>query len=239
MKKSFLYIIAIFFALSSCSKNDDIFEQYFEDWDMMIPYQNVSKSKTYKLLDALIDNMDKNEVYIINFPSNSLNYPSVTKFNEYLWNNKETNAFFERGDCAFVLISTYLSSLKTNRYKAVDDGFVLGNKWLHLFDYVLTSEICMSNMNVAEKVRLMVLALERLKYGFTNVFNDGSNMISTNLLDYNIMISIMLSSNYTPFVNDIKPMLREAGMGAVYAVPFDNFYLIPECARQFINDNKK
>ena len=235
MKKSVFYVFAILLAFSSCSKadefNDSLFEEYFGDWGC----QDVSDSETYHLLEALIDNMDENQGYLFLFPSSYNNYPSVTKFNEYMWDNKEAATFFERDDCVSVLISTYLNSLKMNRYKAVDDGWLLENQWLFLFDYVLTSEICMSKMNVKEKVQLMVLVLERVKYEFIN------------LTDLTIMISIMLSSTYAPFVNDVKPMLREAAMGTVYWLQTDDGRsltvnqftdLITGYARQFINDKK-
>jgi len=234
---------------SSCSTNElndpESIKEFFEEWDITIPYRDVSKSKTYKLLEALIDHIDKNQVYIIYYPSSDIFYPSVAKFNEHIWNNKEAAALFEGDDCASVLISTYQKYLKTNRYKAVGDGWSLENHWLNFFEYVLTSEMCMSKMNLDEKVQLMVLALEKSKYVSFKVLNDGRNLICPNINDYNIMISIMLSINYAPFVSNVKPI--EASMGALFlSLLSDDTVLIGEqCndlitgyAKQFITDNK-
>ena len=226
--------------LSSCATNDsDIFEDtsdiladIYEEWGIMIPYQDVSKSKTYNLLEALIDHIDKNQVLLITFPSSSLTYPSVTKFNEHLLNSEEAVAFFKREDCVFVLISTYLSNLKTER--GYGDNYYSKFYFLEL---VLSSEMFMSEMNLSEKVQLMALALERIKYeeSYPEPFT--------------IMISIMLSSNYTSFVNDVKPMLLELGMGVGYGLVTNDGCLVPgydlqandlltEYAKKFINDNK-
>jgi len=53
-KVSFI-CLALFLTFGSCSMdklNDAGIIEYFEEWDITIPYQDVSKSKTYKLLDA-------------------------------------------------------------------------------------------------------------------------------------------------------------------------------------------
>jgi len=272
MKKSVLYLLAILFALSSCSKKEadveevenefeffeyyskifetyfedyDYFEEYFGDWDTTIFYQVVSESETYKLLEALIDHIDVNRGYIIADGINAV-YHTVTHFNEYLWNNKEAMELFEKEDCVYVLTSTYLNSLKTVTpiiNGNLLDSMLLNNvfleeiwlyrKWLDYLHYVLTSEIFMSKMNITEKIQLMVLVLERAKY---TLFKRST--------EYNIMISIMLSSNYTPFVNDIKPVLYEGISGAVYIfepdlLKWDQAYsVIAGYAIQFINDNK-
>ena len=234
MKKSALYILAILFALSSCSKKEDKVE-YFEEYGIMVPYRDVSKSATYHLLEVLIDHIKNNNVNIAYLPGF---IPSVTKFNQYLWNNKEAAAFLERKDCASVLISTYFNCMKkpnkcikldsTGMWKCEDEDIFF---WF--LSYFMTSEICMSKMNLTEKVHLMALTLESTKYEFmTSPFNN------------NIMISIMLSSNYTPFVEDIKPKLRQAIGGVSYWVEMGGDYyqqdaLIKKYAKQFINDNKK
>ena len=247
MKKAFLYVLGILFTLSSCSKADGFNDSIFEEYGITIPYKKASDSETDHLLKALIDNLDENQIYLFYFFSSDTNYPSVTKFNEYMRNNKETVAFFEKDDCVPVLISACLNSLKTNRYKAVDGGWTLENQWFYFLYYILTNEICMSKMNITEKVQLMVLSLEKLKYGFSKVSDNDSNWTSTNYIDYTIMISIMLSSNYTPFVNNVKPLLRESMTGATYClwsydgtpIVGDHFIdLITKYAKQFINDNK-
>ena len=64
-------------------------------------------------------------------------------------------------------------------------------------------------------------------------------MTITGIDDINIMFSIMIASNYIPFIDDIKPILREVGTGAIYTLyPPDNYNLIAIYARQFLNDNQ-
>ena len=258
MKNSFLFIFAILLGLCSCSMdsltddssediNDpDAIKEYFKDWDITIPYQDVSESKTFQLLDALIEYIDKNQVSILFYPSSDIFYPSVTKFNEYIWKSKEAAALSEREDCALVLLSTYQKFLMTNRFKLVDDYWPVDNLWLRFFDYFLTSELCMSKLNLAEKVQLMVMALEKSKYGVLKIYESGS-MTNTSILDYNIMNSIMLSSDYAPYINKAKPMLFEFASGSIYGLAkSDGTYLtgkeyndfIAGYAKQFINDYK-
>ena len=258
MKKSVLYVLAVFFVFSFCSpKNDfddceicnvidifnfsDIFEEneeYFEEWDITIPYQNVSDLITYKCLECLIGNMRGN-IFYSDALSNQSAY-SLTDFNNYLRKNKEATAFFKRKDCVSVLISTYLIYLKTEEYLKAGSGDqcrTLGIKsCFHFLEFVLSSNMFMSKMNVKEKVQLMVLALESAKH-----VNSTSSYVS-----YTVMISIMLSSNYTPFVKDVKPMLMETVSCYYYVgdygIPGVGIWgatdLITKYAKQFINDNK-
>jgi hypothetical protein len=228
MKKFALYLLSILMALNSCSMNEygEPVEMYYEDWGITVPYQDVSKSKTYIFLKALIDQIDKNQVYLITYPSNDIDYPYVTKFNEYLWNSKEAADFFKRKDCIPVLISTYIVNLKAER-----------DIRSTILDLLLASDIFMSKMNITEKKQLMVLALERAKY--LEYSRPGP---------FTIMISIMLSSNYTPFVEDVKPRLRETSV--YYYLNVDDNYsirpgyniqandLIIGYATQFLNHNK-
>ena len=245
MKKPVLYVFAILLAISSCSqKNEEIFGEYFEEWNITIPYKDVSQSETYHLLEAVIDYVDKNQAILIAFPSSNMNHQSVTHFNEYFNNSEEAIALFKRKDCGFVLISTYLDFLMSKKYQTIDSEW-WGNKFFTFLELVLSSEMCMSAINVAEKVHLMVLSFESLKYE------------PYRLRHFNIMISIMLSSNYPPFVKDLKPLLRETTMGAYYHLvtspdclkpglftsgcPMDldqTAVLLTGYARQFIKNNK-
>ena len=228
-----------------------IFEEYFGDWDTTVFYQEIYNSETYNLLENLIDYIDKNQIRLIYY--SNFNYPSVTKFNEYVCDSEEAAAFFNRDDCVSVLISTFLYRLKMGRYKMADYNYLYwNNAWSSFFEYILKSEISMSKMNVTEKVQLMVLALEKYRYGFICVHNDslldglvdGFYRINQKAAAENIMISIMLSNDYTPFVKDVKPILVESTQGAMYSVPSTymaqtrDYFLFPRYARQFINDNK-
>lgn len=241
MKKSVIYISAItLLVLGACSEKDEYggdvpSEEY---WGITVPYHDVSGTETYNLLDKLIGYLDKTQARTIYFPSSNLNYPSVTKFNEHLAKSEEAVAFFKRDDCIFVLISTYLSNLETERHSFGNGYWELYNERFSFLELVLASDMSMNKMNITEKVQSMALALERARYEEYSYH-----------YPFNIMISVMLSSNYTPFVNDIKPMLRELGMGVGYDLLKDQKALfvntteysdlITGYAKQFINDNKQ
>jgi len=267
MKKSVLFVLAIVLALCTCTPNggsddpnipeetselpieepedpedpeifDDYFEEYFGNWD----YQAVFETETYHLLEAVIDYIDENWTRLFNW-----NDKSITRFNKYFRNSEEAVILFEREDCVYVLISTYLHSIKTERYLLKDDDLWVGSKWFTFLETILFCDMLMDEMNLTEKIQLMVLALERSKYELTRP------------MTFNIMISIMLSSNYSPFINDIKPLLHETVTGLAYylvtspdCVPpsiappphcrvMDNnkeHNLIKRYANHFINDNK-
>jgi hypothetical protein len=92
----------------------------------------------------------------------------------------------------------------------------------------------------------MVLALESdrpIHYSYMDYIN-GEIVEEVRIVKCtDIMISIMLSSNYTPFVKNVKPILCESPMGVSYGldcpISLDQFEnLITGYAKQFINDNK-
>jgi len=226
MKMSIFYIFAIFFAFTSCGTQDEYLDNYFDEWDITIPYQDVSKTKTYSLLLKLINYLSENflpdDVPVHSSYLHTL-YP--TDFNNYLRDNEDAAEFFKRDDCAIVLMSEYFTSLKTEP-----------NRDFYFFEVLLTSDMFMSKLDVTEKVQMMVLAFERAKYK-----GCGCN-------PFTIMISIMLSSNYTPFVEVVKPMLFEVSI-CNYGLRMVDTKVIPGIdkqatdfikgfAKQFINDNK-
>ena len=257
MKNSFLYILAILLALSSCSSNEDfnipnsiIDEEYLEEWGIMEYDRDVSDAKTYRLLEALIDNIIENNASIFFYYGGSINNPPVlTRFNEYIGNNKEAADLFEREDCVSVLLSAYLKSLKDGLHLQATDVLTFAESRFYRLELVLSSEMFQSKMSATEKVQLMVLELERtkhetsIKYGFY------------------MMFSIMQSSNYSPFVNNVEPMLQDATFLKLgwesaqyvfwpYHIEIQNntgnyltldqtIELMRQYAKQFINDNKK
>ena len=267
MKKSVIYAIALLLVLSSCTPkvvpNDpiiheepsfsfppiedyDILATIFENWGITIPYEDVTQLETYHLFESVIEYMDKNQVRLLAYPSSAWQHQSVTWFNERFRESKEADAFFQKEDCGYVLISTYLDYLMTKRYLIIDDEF-WANKFFCFLSYVLHSEMCMDKLNITEKVQLMALALEKSKH---NSYQPRTFMI---------MISIMLSSNYPPFVEEVKPQLTQAASGVCYCflswnngktncpgwgndtegVDTESNVFIRGYAMQFINDNKK
>jgi hypothetical protein len=253
MKKPVLYVLVILLAFCSCSTKDDsefndsddsefdaseMFKEIFENWDC----QDVFKSETYHLLETLIDYIDEKLLYPLPSWSSYRHTYYPTVFNDTLQKNKEAVAFFKKEDCVFVLISTYLTAIKTNKYLMIEvpdctgcDGFI-ENMWYSYLEWVLSSNMFISKMNATERIQLMVLVLERIKYEKRGAYA------------FSIPISIMLSSNYTSFVNDVKPKLREVNLCRYGLQSNDNITvpgiddqtsdLIIGYAKRFIKDNK-
>jgi len=228
MKRSIYFVLIIQLILTACS-NDSMNEvsddSFLAEWDITIPYQDVTQTETYHLLEVLIDSIDKNQARFVLF--------TVTYLNEYIWNNEEATALFQREDCVSVLISTYLISIQTKKFLIQDDSWWTPMRFRFL-EFILMSDRFMDKMNKTEKNQLMVLALEMAKY---------EECTST---PFSIMISIMRSCNYEHFVNDV--IIREASSGVSYwfemkdGSVWDNVEqthtLLIKYAKQFINDNK-
>ena len=241
IKKLVLYVLSILLVLSSCSSDElngsGSFKEYFGEWVA----QDVSKSESFNLLAALIDEMDEN--LLLPQPIYSSYIPPLypTELNNYLQDNKEAVALFEREDCVYVLISTYQATTTKTEYHLDNNS----KKKFLLFEMVLSSDMFISKMNASEKSQLMVLALASPNNVGGLPGYGGSGNVGN---PFTIMISIMLSSNYPPFVEDIKPMLVELGSGyglqstenaiTVPGIDSQATDLIRGYAQQFLNDNK-
>jgi len=218
-QKSALYVLAILLALSSCSNDAEIFEECFEEWGITIPYQDVSKSKTYKSMVALLDHLDKTLDHRHNLPSHSsyANFHTFTQFNSHLNNDEKAATFIEREDCISVLRSAYIAAIKDTKYN------------LELcplfFEWLLASDVFIAKLDVTEKNQIMVLALEGVKVKYRGNY----------FMHFSIMTSIMLSSNYTPFVEDVynpNPWIRDAAFRVLLGnhsmvEKEDGYYLVP------------
>jgi len=246
MKKSVTYVFTILLALNSCSMEDneqDMLKEIYKEWGITISYQDVFNSETYYLLENLLDSLNEN--LLLPQPVHSSYMPTLfpTEMNNYLRNSNEAAVFFDREeDCISVLISTYLTNLKTAYNMSYLDYEDLKNhRKFNFFEMLLSSEMLLSKMSSTEKVQLMVLAFERAKY---------TKFCSPH--PFTIMISIMLSSNYLPFINDIVPMIIECSP-CIYCLKMNNDTLLPgssenkhsqatdlikRYAKQFIKDNK-
>jgi len=206
MKKIVFYVLTLVLTLSSCSFESD------ED------NQDISKPKTYYLLTNLINYIDKNLMSVVPDLRSSLHPIFPTEFNKILRSNKEATTLFEREDCVEFLISTYETAINTNKYLMVDVPNCIGcygfveDMWYFYLEWVLSSEMFMYKMNINEKVELMELALERINYEKRSPY------------PFNILISIMLSSNYNKFVQDVKPMLIELS-SYYYGLKSNDYYV--------------
>ena len=235
---NFTACIVLALVLNACSANmgDDeyfgyVFDELLEKWGFT--YQNVCPSvtdaveypepwdadakKTFVIPDETICSMStcgllvsclKDPVYIGNWTMNNLYAPGVSLFNNELRENIMALEFFNRSDFYPVLISKYLSVIKVTELEgsAVVGSAVNGPGYL---EWILASDMCLSAMSQNAKVQLMVIALERTKYAVDFEKNQACM----------IMISIMKSCKYTPFMEDIEPRLIETSSGYAMLEP--------------------
>jgi hypothetical protein len=158
-------------------------------------------------------------------------------FHDYHRQDKMAVEFFSRRDFYSVLKYKYRSVIK----EILDfiDGkgvFVVNVGYLEM---LLASDMTMSELSKKEKIQLMGMALERMKYVSSRHDKSGSCQL---------MIAIMKSCKYKPFVKDIEPRLFEATYGYVMTEPdgeiltnvLDNHHvdMIVKYAKRFLNEQK-
>ena len=267
MKKSinFILSIALVIAIHACSTNmDDSFDDFLKEWELS--YQNVCSSvtdavkvpepwnvdvaRTFVIPDETIRAMSTCgllDTYLM-FPStpdpNGGNFynPAITEFNANLRENKVAIELFERSDCFPVLAAKYLKCIKEikppdSKYGPYDRIW----KVVDFLEWLLLSDMCMTVLDEKKKNQLMAMAL---------VFKEKSIANGQFWLEsYNLMISIMISCNYKPFVTEVGPRIRE-GAGGYYLIDSDNgkfqsnalsashVELILKHAKQFLNEQK-
>jgi len=170
--------------------------------------------------------------------SSNLYNPSVTEFNSSLRKNKIAIEFFKRRDCFPVLASKYLTLINENECRPMEGGFRVGK--IDYIEKLLASDLCMSVLNKNKKNQLMAMALafeEKNRVCYNEIF-----LAQT----YTIMISIMLWDNYTPFIENVGPRIREGAVG-YYLVEsngdilcncllFSHVELIVKYAKEFLNE---
>jgi len=179
-----------------------------------LPEETFSSMSTCGLVITLLEH-PKNRMlgpFGMEFSDSSL--PGVTMFNNYVRNNKVTSELFQRDDCFSLLASRYQIVIEENRE--------ISGQILYL-EMLLSSDMCMSVMNKKEKYLLMEMALQRKEHK-----NSRSSCTP------HIMISIMRSCNYKPFIDDVYPKLVEGTWGYSNLDSFD----IKKYAKQFLNDRK-
>jgi CRISPR-associated protein Cas8b1/Cst1 subtype I-B len=148
----------------------------------------------------------------------------VTMFNDAVKNESNAVNFFNSDDSFVVLVSKYNSIIN-------EEGGKVG--WLPFFEMLLASDLCIDSLNESEKIELMALALKRLDY--EKVFVNET---------CHIMISIMKSCNYAPFIEDIVPKLQETTWGYTFNVNDDvycgmvNYHanILIKYANQFLSE---
>jgi len=258
MKKSVFYVMVVLLALFSCTRNEsddlddvfvdvsDILENISEEWGVTVPYQDVSNTKTYHLLKDLMVYLRENVFYYVCPTCSKIPGCTPSECDSILRINNKANELIKRNDCVTVLISTYLNLFKTiiddidNDYDGRDPLCWIKIGKIEVLYSALSSKMFMSIFSKTEKVQLMALVLEMIKY--------EGNFINR-YAPYSIMISIMLSSDFPPFIENVKPMLIETGPFPCYELIMNNGYIWPgqddqasdliiDLSKQFIILNK-
>ena len=268
------FIMSLFWALAlnSCVANmsdNEInsfgnfnFDGSLSEWNKT--FQNVCPSVTDAVMRPVIWNVDVERSFVISdntiksmstcgllvtlleFPvyppmNNSTVSPSVTEFNAVLQKSKLAKEFFKRHDCYPVLVSKYLTLINESKCIPFEGGVV---PQIDYIEKLLASDLCMSVLDNNKKNQLMAMALafEEKNRGCNN------DIIIPLSQTYTIMISIMQVRNYTPFIEEVGPRIREASGGYYFVQPngdtqhfvltVSDAKLIVKFAKDFLNKQK-
>jgi len=131
--------------------------------------------------------------------------------------NKAAVELFKRDECISVLASKYLTVIKQ---KEETDR-------TEYFEILLSSDMCMKALNEREKILFMAMALERVK-------NKSESIRTKEPL--HIIVAIMKSCNYVPFLNEFGTEWTEGTWGYGICSVYEN--KIIEYAKQFLNEKK-
>jgi len=259
MKKAIYYLLMIQLMLSACLKNEESFDSFMADWESLQIYQNVCPSvtdaveypepwipeiwNTFEISGETINAMSTCGLLEtwLNHPAynnswspycthcSDMSRPAFLSFNMGVSRNEVSSEFFKRRDCVPVLAFKYLTFIKA---KSKPSGRQ------RCFEFLLASDMSMSVSNEMEKIQFMAMALEKMKYEKKEV--NGA---------CHIMVAIMLSCNYAPFVEEIGPKIEDSNFGytfrnleaGIYYSGFQDYHakIIIEYAKQFLNEKNK
>ena len=271
MKTSINFILSIILVLSACSTDTDDFNDFLAKWGITDQYQNVCPSVTDAVMcpeprtadgdrsvvitDETIRSMSTCgllvtmlEFPIYFAPISDFYYPSVIQFNSKLRDDKVAVELFERSDCFPVFAAKYIALIKENKEHPMKNesrpgtGIYIGSAPTRYIEMLLASDLCMSVLNKKEINQIMKMALsneeiERDKY--------DKNYLSQT---YQLMIAIMLWCNYSPFIEEVGPRIREGSVGYYLIEPngnmlcncllYSHVVLILKYAKEFLNEQK-
>jgi hypothetical protein len=179
---------------------------------------------TTDLLETLIEERIPVEPWCLT--CSSFDISGVTRFNDNLRIDKMAIELFARRDCFPVLTSKYRAFMEEKQEISFP---------LVYFEMLLASDLCMSVLNESQKIQLLEMALEKTAYD-TEPVNEACH----------IMIAVMQSFHYTPFVEEVVPKLHETVCGYTLSALDDHLIgrgfelqgadVIIEYATQFLNE---
>ena len=204
--KKIIYFALITTIVFGCSKtSSEPFEVFLERWNLKqfqdvclvsldlppLPSKTISETMTEMSTCDLVEiwATDRSRqggpwLFHLMDPFRPQPLPAVTIFNDKLLNDNVAKELFGRKDCVAVLFSAYLFFIK--------ESDPMGSWPKANFEMLLASDMTMAILNKTEKKQLMAMALEKMK----------SPTIYYPRTPY-IMIAIMRTSNYTPFINSV------------------------------------
>jgi hypothetical protein len=196
--------------------------------------ETIQSSKTAELLDAILTRpYDHTKLTPWCIYCENTNIQGVTMFNNGLLEDKMITELFKKEDCFSIFEAKYQIFLKKIDWET-NEGLTLSGQ-IAYFEMLLASDMCMSVINEREKVRLMEMAVKKLNYEKKRI-NEACH----------IMISVMQSCSYTPFIEEIVPILYETINGYTFDDPDSNILvsglgdyqskIIANYAQQFLNE---
>lgn len=205
----------MFLFVMACSQNDDSFSngrnwentyqgicgpvsdaiRYPEPWTkevmetFVIPNETIREMSSCGLLETYLGNPDR-FVGPWNTISSDLNFPGVSAFNSTVRNDEVVTELMKRNDCFAVL---------TTKYQFVIEQQTETSGKEQCFEMLLASDACMSVLSNKERVQFMNMALKMIE-------RDKTSQIETR----HILVAVMKSFNYTPFLAEAEKNLYAA-----------------------------
>jgi len=270
MKRFFLggLLALLMVLLVMCSKRteeepfDEELDAFLKEWDLAFYYQNtcrkvndavkvsVTFGEPFKITEVdisdkaiakmstcgLLETMLISRLVSVLGPwmgGSQLYVPGITIFNSTLQSHPVALEFFSRSDCFPVMASRFLIFIK--------EGPTYPPTQLPNFAMIAASDISMELLSRNEKVQLMAIAVKTLEKWISVLWVSGRNELGQ------LMIAIMQSCHYAPFMEDVGARLFETTYGYSFYLQDGIYYeglespphldIILEYAMQFLNEN--
>ena len=166
-------------------------------WELLIDDETVRSMSTCGLLETMLQHRDLRFAFPVLQPMSGP-VPGFAAFNCQLRTNKVAVEFFAREDCISVLVSKYLS----HTAEIIDGSEEWGS--MVVLGMLMASDRCLSMLSEKEKSLFIAMGLERAKY--TKILTGTCH----------ILIAIMKSYSYAPFMAEVLPMLIDWTPGYMF-----------------------
>ena len=207
--------LSTFYYQNPCKSVKDAIDLGLQDKWSDIPDAIIGKISTCGLLETIRGSAHPQLFGPWPFSTNADRH-GVTIFNNDLRANKVAVELFSRNDCFSVLASKFLTNIRR------------GLMYNDYFTMMLDSELSMETLNQREVIQTMAMAVERAEY----IISSRGEYRSLNEIGQ-LMIVIMQSYHYAPFVEDIGVQLFETTWGYSFDwtdgfIGWDSTYVLKE-----------